>query len=404
VRRQPTPNTRRGFLRRSVVIILASVLAATAVTAGYLTWEYTKFTRFEEVIQQTNPTTSAAVPPAVPPGVTRILVFSTGSDGLDADTDGSRLGIGRNRARMADQLTDSILLVTLHPDLAQVGIVSLPRDTWLDWRGHRINESFKRYGLSALVDDVETLTGLRAEHAVAMNFAAFADLTDALGGVRVLFDAPARDAKAHLDIPTAGCVNLDGPNALAFVRSRHWQVYTNGSWRSDSTSSDWGRILRQQAFIRAAANQLLTWQLPARIPALFNVVQDNVTFDQALTVTKLAGLVQGFATTKPSIDAMTFPGRGGVTDSGASVIFPDMVTGPGAVAAFDATITGTPVAADTTTTAVPGAPTSTSTPVDASTNPTTSPATSPSTSSTITPSASPSTTSKTLSTNRWPSC
>jgi LCP family protein required for cell wall assembly len=401
--REPFPSTRRylyrrGFLRRSVLVVVFSALITTALAVGYVTWEYSNLTRFEEAIKPTaSEVTTRPTLPTVPPGVTRILVFSTGSDGLDVERDGSRLGIGRGRARMSDQLTDSLLLVTLHPDNAKIGIVSLPRDTWLEWRGHRINESFKRYGLTALVDDVETLTGLRAEHAVALNFAAFSDLTDSLGGVRLLFDAPARDAKSHLEIPSAGCVNLDGPNALAFVRSRHWQVYTNDAWRSDASSSDWGRILRQQAFIRAAAAQLLTWQLPARIPALFNVVQENVTFDQELSVSKLAGLVQGFANNKPTIETMTFPGRGGVTDTGASVIFPDMINGPESVTEFDALITGitniypetpntNPSTATSSTSAVPFIPRESSS------------VPSPSTS---TP---PSSTSKILSQLRWPSC
>ena len=384
---------RRGFLRRSVVVLILSIFTLSAFAVGYISWEYTNLSRFEEVIKPalSSPNTKPAVP-TVPPGVTRILVFSTGSDGLDAEVDGARLGIGRVRARMSDQLTDSILLVTLNPDIAKVGIVSLPRDTWLEWRGHRINESFKRYGLTSLVDDVETLTGLRAEHAIAMNFAAFADLTDALGGVRVLFDAPARDAKAHLDITTAGCVTLDGATALAFVRSRHWQVYSNNSWRSDDTSSDWGRILRQQAFIRAAANQLLTWQLPVRIPALFNVVQANVTFDQGLSVAKVAGLVQGFVTTKPTIEAMTFPGRGGVTENGASVIFPDIINGPLLVANFDDITTGkvseasvsgvfTPSQSSSGNLIVGSIPTSTSSPI-----------------------SSLPTSKKPLVTSRWPSC
>jgi len=392
--------SRRGFFRRSFLIFTLSTLTLSALAAGYISWEYSNLTRFEEAIAPS--ASQVAIEPAipiVPPGVTRILVFSTGSDGLDAERDGSRLGIGRGRARMADQLTDSLLLVTLHPDSAKVGIVSLPRDTWLEWRGHRINESFKRYGLTALVDDVEALTGLRAEHAIAMNFAAFADLTDSLGGVRMLFDSPARDAKSHLDIPTAGCINLDGPNALAFVRSRHWQVFKNGSWRSDASSSDWGRILRQQAFIRAAAAQLLTWQLPARIPALFNVVQENVTFDQELSVSKLAGLVQGFASNKPSIEAMTFPGRGGVTESGASVIFPDMINGPESVAKFDAMITDTMIfspepslsSSDTV------APTDKTLPSVSAQSPSVPNA--PIATSTPTPSAS-----KVLSPPRWPSC
>lgn len=396
----------RILTRRPLITVAVAFVTLFGSVAGYFAWEFTHLNRFEESISASpDPVLSEPTALPVPPGVTRILVFSTGSEGLDAEADGKRLGIGRARARMADGLTDSILLVTLHPDAGRVGIVSLPRDTWLDWRGHRINESFKRYGLDALVDDVETLTGLRAEHAVAMNFAAFADLTDSLGGVRMLFDAPARDAKAHLDIPVAGCINLDGATALSFVRSRHWQVYTDGRWHSDATSSDWGRILRQQAFVRAAASQLLTWQLPSRVPALFNVVQDNVTFDQGLSITKIAGLLQGFAANPPQIESMTFPGRGGVTESGASVIFPDLEGGLRAVNEFDALTTGITVPADgdlSATTPTP-VPSSTESPLSVST--TGSAATRVPTSSQENSEPNPAgTPTQKTSPNRWPSC
>jgi LCP family protein required for cell wall assembly len=330
----------RRAVHRPFITMLVIMLSVGIASAGYLTWELSRLTRFDERIEPVSKSDEQiSVTPEIPEGVSRILVFSTGSDGLNPDLDGERLGIGRGRAAMADQLTDSILLLTLAPENGKIGIVSFPRDTWLEWRGHRVNESYKRHGVSALVDDIETLSGIRAEHAIALNFAAFADLTDSLGGVRLYFEAPARDFKAKLDIPSAGCVTLDGSNALAFVRSRHWQVYTNGTWRSDSSSSDWGRILRQQAFIQGAVSQLLTWQLPSRVPALFTVARENVTLDQGLSITKLAGLAQGFVLNRPEITSITFPGRGGSTESGASVIFPDLERGLSMVAEQEAAVT-----------------------------------------------------------------
>jgi LCP family protein required for cell wall assembly len=310
------------------VALVGSALAGG--TYGWLQWEMGKIKRFDSGSNQptlSSEAASAELPlEADLPEVLRFLVFSVGSSGLD-DGDGARLGIGDGRAAMSDGLTDSLMLLTLQPGSGKMDLLSLPRDLWLEDRGHRINESYNRHGVWALVDDVETLTGLRADHVVSVNFAAFADLTDAVGGVPLWFDYPARDSKAKLDIPTAGCVTLGGADALAFVRSRHWQVERDGGWRSDATSSDWGRIERQQAFLRVVMAKLLDWRLPARVPSLLGVARDNLMLDERLTLARLVSLATEYSRSGVVLNASTYPGRGGVTESGASVIFPDVVAG-----------------------------------------------------------------------------
>jgi len=334
------PTTRLSrFLSLGIIVLLLFLIAV----AGWSAYQYKGLSRFEDSITPISSVRTAPIrppTPSVPEGVTRILLFSTGSQGLEAEIDGERLGIGRARAAMGDGLTDTLMLVTLYPSVGRVGIISIPRDTWLDWRNQRINSTYNSLGVQGLVDDVERLTGLRAKHAVSLNFAAFSDLTDALGGVNLEFDYPARDVKSKLDIPSAGCIALSGPQALSFVRSRYWQVYRNGKWRSDASSSDWGRIARQQAFVRGAANQLLTWQLPTRIPALLGVVKRNLIFDKDLSISTLAGIVQGFVNNSPEIRSITYPGVGGNTSSGASVIYPDLTTAGSLIADLDYFVTG----------------------------------------------------------------
>ena len=313
---------------------LAFLLLSTLLLAGglylWFRWEVDKIERF--AVPAPRPSLSAAAPGSTSPALApapdalRILVFSTGSSGLD-DGDGERLGIGDSRAAMRDGLTDTVMLVNLRAGDGEIEILSLPRDLWLEDRGHRINETYARHGVWSLVDDVEALTGVRADHVVSLNFAAFADLTDAVGGVPVFFEHPARDPKAKLDIPEAGCVNLSGKDALAFVRSRHWQIQRDGVWRHDATSSDWGRIERQQAFLRLMSARLLDWKLPSRIPALLGVARDNLMFDANLTLSEMLSVATEFGRNGVAVNASTYPGRGGVTESGASVIFPDVTSG-----------------------------------------------------------------------------
>ena len=308
-------------MRRRILITFAALITISALVmgslAGYTWWRLATIETFDDQIIAT-PSPSADELIQLPEKSAVFLLFSVGSEGLDAE-DGTRLGIGRGRAKMADGLTDSIMVMITDPSSRKIGVISIPRDTWLEQRGHRVNESFNRYGVNGLIADVTELTGLRIDHAMSVNFAAFADLTDAVGGVDIEINQPVRDLKAKLDLP-AGCVHLDGANALAFVRSRHWQVLSNGSWRSDSTSSDWGRIERQQSFLRLVLGRILTPELPLRVPALVDVAGNNLTIDAGLTVSEMLSWAKAFAGGVEDLAAATIPGRGFTTDGGASVI------------------------------------------------------------------------------------
>ena len=85
-----------------------------------------------------------------------------------------------------------------------------------------------------------------------------------------------------------GCVRLDGDQALAFVRSRHYQYYENGKWRTDPTG-DLGRIERQQDFIRRAIREALSKGLlnPNRLLKLVNVAIEPVVPSLTWTGEKL---------------------------------------------------------------------------------------------------------------------
>lgn len=310
-----------------MLVIITSIFVvaalATGSIAGYTWWKLATIKTFEEkIIKEVNPTSSTDLI-KLPEKSATFLLFSVGSEGIESE-DGDRLGIGRSRAKMADGLTDSIMVMIADPSSKKIGVISVPRDTWLVNRGHRINESYNRYGVNGLISDITELTGLPIDHAVSINFAAFADVTDALGGVEIEIAQPVRDLKAKLELP-AGCVQLDGAKALAFVRSRHWQIYSNNTWRSDVTSSDWGRIERQQSFLRLILARILTPELPIRIPALVDVAGKNLTIDADLTVGEMLSWAKAFAGGVNEIAAATIPGRGFTTDGGASVIGVDLI-------------------------------------------------------------------------------
>ena len=101
---------------------------------------------------------------------------------------------------------------------------------------------------------------------------------------------------------TAGCVTLDGHQALAYVRSRHYQYYEDGRWRTDP-SGDLGRISRQQDFIIRALHQAVAQgaRNPLTLDRLVDAGLDTVTVDDLLTADDIISLGRAFRSFEPEL-------------------------------------------------------------------------------------------------------
>jgi len=101
-------------------------------------------------------------------------------------------------------------------------ILNIPRDLRVQIPGHgldKINSAFQ-YGADTLVQAVEQLTGLTINHYVEVNFAGFINVVNAIGGVPICVDHAMVDTLSGLNLPRGGCYNLQGAQALSFVRAR----------------------------------------------------------------------------------------------------------------------------------------------------------------------------------------
>ena len=92
-------------------------------------------------------------------------------------------------------------------------------------------------------------------HYVEVDLAGFQRVVDAAGGVEMCFGFATRDTSSGLD-QQPGCRKLDGAQALAYARSRHYEEFRDGDWQEDPRA-DLGRIERQQQFVKAAVEQSL---------------------------------------------------------------------------------------------------------------------------------------------------
>jgi len=130
-----------------------------------------------------------------------------------------------------------------------------------------------------------------------------------------------RDQRSGLDIPEPGCITLDSSQALGYVRSRHYQYYEGGRWRSDP-SSDFGRVNRQQDFIVRAVRRAVEKGVrnPVTLDNLVDAGLKTVTVDDLLTAEDIVSLAAGFRDFDPGgLGTYTLPVTGDNV-GGASVL------------------------------------------------------------------------------------
>jgi LCP family protein required for cell wall assembly len=148
--------------------------------------------------------------------------------------------------------SDTIILLHVDPRREKAVVVHFPRDLRVQIPGHgtdRINAAYELGGPRLTVSTVHEYTDLPIHNYVEVNLAGFQGLVDALGGVEICVDRPMHDPKARLELPRAGCYLLHGDQALAFVRARNVE---------GDIVPDFSRIARQQQFMRAMMNRLLS--------------------------------------------------------------------------------------------------------------------------------------------------
>lgn len=185
--------------------------------------------------------------------------------------------------------SDTLMIVHITADRKSTYLVSIPRDTFTtiyDEKGEphgqqKINAAFSEYGTVGAVSTVEHLTNLRMKHVAIIDWAGFKDLSTAVGGVPVHIPRDTYDGSQHV-MWKAGDYNLEGKKALQYVRQRHGLL-----------RGDFDRIARQQNFLRALMNKMLSKGVTRNPVKLINTVKaltKNLTVDEDWTGADMRGL------------------------------------------------------------------------------------------------------------------
>jgi LCP family protein required for cell wall assembly len=229
---------------------------------------------------------------------------------------------GANSGTVAGQRSDVVKIIHIDPDAGTISMVSIPRDTMvtllanqsLYGQFNRINVNFGN-GPSLLAKTITANFGIPINQTIVVSFAGLINAADALGGVYLDFPYPSWDPYSGLRIKDPGCQLVTGFQALALTRSRHFyynvdhaktfppvsegssadganELYDAG-WMYDG-SSDFGRIDRQNAFLRAMVDQAKKLYNPLTINSFLSKLPQGITLDQNFSLNELIGLAVRF--------------------------------------------------------------------------------------------------------------
>ena len=256
-------------------------------------------------------------------GTNWLLVGSDSREGL-TKAERKELSTGKDEG---SQRTDTLMLVHID-DSGKPTLISLPRDSYvtipahvgldgavIEDRKNKINTAYGKGGAPLLVETVERNTGLRIDHYMEIGFKGIRDITDAVGGVNMCIPADVTDKNSGLNL-LAGCQELDGKDALAYVRMRY-----------ADPKGDLGRVERQQQYLSSLMKKVATPGVLLNPISMWNLVDagtESVNVgeaDSVLDLSALARAMRGLSNGNGTLTTVPVSQTDANTAAGSSVIW-----------------------------------------------------------------------------------
>src|SRR3984957_18676185 len=321
------PRGRRRIGRRIAIGAGVLVLLVAAVVGGsyyYANYRFDKITKINVVGEQKaisgKPFNILMIGSDSRAGLTGLLARQTGA--ADDSVDGQR--------------SDSVKIIHVDPSAGTINMISIPRDTVVSLLANqslygqfnRINVNFGN-GPSLVAQTITANFGIKINQTVVVSFAGLINAADAVGGVYLDFRYPSWDPYSGLRILHPGCQIVTGFQALALSRSRHFyynvdnaKVFPpviwgstdsgandlyNAGWMYDPTS-DFGRIDRQDAFMRALIYRAKKLYNPITLNSFLSKLPQGIALDQNFSLNELIGLAERFHGINPNaVQTWTLP-------------------------------------------------------------------------------------------------
>ncbi|MGB0970024.1 MAG: LCP family protein [Mycobacterium sp.] len=284
--RRPARPGRRGVLVGRSAAALIAVLALM-LTGSAWQWQSSKNNLLNRV-SALDPDSRDIVDPNAQFGDENFLIV-----GVDSRFgENTQMGVG-SVDEVEGSRSDTVMLVNIPANRERVVAVSFPRDLEISpmrcqvwnpetrkygpiydedtgsygpdrmYTEYKLNSAFSVGGPKCLVKVIQKLSGLHVNRFMAVDFAGFSKMVDALGGVEVCSTIPMEDYELGTVLPVAGRQIVDGHTALNYVRARSVTTEVNG---------DYGRIKRQQLFLSSLLRSMISKETFFSLSKLNNVV------------------------------------------------------------------------------------------------------------------------------------
>ena len=242
-------------------------------------------------------------------GVTNILLI--GNDSRENGEDGR---------------SDAMILLSISNKTKKIYMTSLLRDMYVDIPGHkgnRLNAAYSYGGAELLMETIEQNFDIHISRYVLVNFEAFANLVDAVGGVdleltskeveyvngylveyNILLGRP--EGTDYFEDTSGGMVHLNGPQALAYCRNRY-------------IGTDFGRTERQRKVLAEVIHKLPQGMLTIMAPkaVTYDIIQNSIPLEgtyKDATIRKMAVLEVDFEANKKFLQENLY-GDGDITST-----------------------------------------------------------------------------------------
>ncbi|MFH9064736.1 LCP family protein [Streptomyces coeruleorubidus] len=299
--RRPAPPVRRRKPRWGVrVVTTLSVVVLASAGIGHAV-----MTSLDADIARVDPFKDMKNRPQGGDGMNVLLVGTDGREKIGKEE--------RRKYRLGGapcHCTDTMMIVHISEDRERASVVSLPRDSYAVMPAHvdpttgerhgghpvKLNAAYAEGGPQLTVRTVESMTKVKIDHYLEVDFTSFMRTVDVVGGVQICTADPLKDSYTGLDLP-AGRHTLAGGQALQYVRARH----IDGA-------SDLGRMKRQQRFMAALVERITSSGIllnPMKFRDVTRAVLGSVRADKGFGTDEMLDLGRAMRNFSPSSSEFT---------------------------------------------------------------------------------------------------
>ncbi|PWW29421.1 LytR family transcriptional attenuator [Cytobacillus oceanisediminis] len=207
--------------------------------------------------------------------------------------------------------SDTMIVLTVNPEMNSVKMLSIPRDTRTQIIGKgiddKINHAYAFGGVEMSMATVENFLDIPVDYYMQINMEGFKDIVDAVGGITVNNDLDFTSDGVHFPKQQ---ITLDGEEALKYTRMRY-----------EDPRGDFGRQLRQRQIIQGVINKGASFSSLTRFDDIFEALGKNIKTNMAFN--EMVDIQKHYKEAGENIDQLTIEGSGQTINDIWYLIVPD---------------------------------------------------------------------------------